>query len=248
MRVTSRVKNCDRWSTSCPLGFEAGDTNLFRYVGNSPTIATDPSGLAEIPLVHATTPAAAPGVIETGLQAGLDGGIWLATPDGAGGGASEAASVHLKYSLGLENVRDIPDEVIRDAQNAANEAAKGKGYNPVQRAKERARAKGDFIANWAKNQPETAFRMKAPPNHKGWHYFLKPEAWKAGAPKLTGIGGPGAEAGAAALQQSGVAAEAVELAGRAKWGTRLRFAAKCGGRALIVVGAATSGYEIYTAE
>lgn len=28
-----------------PLGFEAGDTNLYRYVGNSPTNATDPSGL-----------------------------------------------------------------------------------------------------------------------------------------------------------------------------------------------------------
>jgi len=28
-----------------PLGFEAGDPNLYRYVGNSPTSATDPSGL-----------------------------------------------------------------------------------------------------------------------------------------------------------------------------------------------------------
>ncbi len=29
-----------------PLGFAAGDANLYRYVGNSPTNATDPSGLA----------------------------------------------------------------------------------------------------------------------------------------------------------------------------------------------------------
>jgi hypothetical protein len=28
-----------------PLGFEAGDANLYRYVGNSPTNATDPTGL-----------------------------------------------------------------------------------------------------------------------------------------------------------------------------------------------------------
>jgi len=28
-----------------PLGFEAGDENLYRYVGNSPTNATDPDGL-----------------------------------------------------------------------------------------------------------------------------------------------------------------------------------------------------------
>jgi len=28
-----------------PLGFDAGDTNLYRYVNNRPTWATDPSGL-----------------------------------------------------------------------------------------------------------------------------------------------------------------------------------------------------------
>jgi hypothetical protein len=28
-----------------PLGFEAGDANLYRYLGNSPTNATDPTGL-----------------------------------------------------------------------------------------------------------------------------------------------------------------------------------------------------------
>ena len=33
------------WLTPDPLGFAAGDTNLNRYVGNSPTNATDPSGL-----------------------------------------------------------------------------------------------------------------------------------------------------------------------------------------------------------
>jgi uncharacterized protein RhaS with RHS repeats len=31
-----------------PLEFEAGDTNLQRYVHNSPTNATDPSGLADV--------------------------------------------------------------------------------------------------------------------------------------------------------------------------------------------------------
>ena len=30
-----------------PLGFNAGDTNLYRYVGDNPTDATDPSGLDE---------------------------------------------------------------------------------------------------------------------------------------------------------------------------------------------------------
>jgi RHS repeat-associated protein len=35
-----------RWITPDPLGLGAGDTNLYRYVGNSAPNATDPSGLA----------------------------------------------------------------------------------------------------------------------------------------------------------------------------------------------------------
>jgi RHS repeat-associated protein len=38
-----------RWMQVDPLGFGAGDSNLYRYVGNSPTNATDPSGLADKP-------------------------------------------------------------------------------------------------------------------------------------------------------------------------------------------------------
>ena len=34
-----------RWNRLHRMGFAAGDTNLYRYVGNSPTEMTDPSGL-----------------------------------------------------------------------------------------------------------------------------------------------------------------------------------------------------------
>ena len=34
-----------RWLSQDPIGFAAGDANLFRYVGNRPITATDPSGL-----------------------------------------------------------------------------------------------------------------------------------------------------------------------------------------------------------
>ena len=34
-----------RWTSRDPIGFKAGDGDLYRYVGNSPTNATDPSGL-----------------------------------------------------------------------------------------------------------------------------------------------------------------------------------------------------------
>jgi RHS repeat-associated protein len=33
------------WTTQDPMGFDAGDANLYRYVSNSPTNLTDPSGI-----------------------------------------------------------------------------------------------------------------------------------------------------------------------------------------------------------
>ena len=38
-----------RFISQDPIGFEGGDKNLYRMVGNHPTYATDPSGLAEDP-------------------------------------------------------------------------------------------------------------------------------------------------------------------------------------------------------
>jgi RHS repeat-associated protein len=44
-----------RWTTQDPMGFAAGDANLYRYVGNRATLATDPSGniawFVAVPLV-----------------------------------------------------------------------------------------------------------------------------------------------------------------------------------------------------
>lgn len=40
-----------------PLGFEAGDSNLYRYVGNRPTNSFDPNGLLTV-LVHGVNSAA----------------------------------------------------------------------------------------------------------------------------------------------------------------------------------------------
>ena len=38
-----------RWISEDPIGFDAGDANLSRYVGNGPTNATDPCGLSSHP-------------------------------------------------------------------------------------------------------------------------------------------------------------------------------------------------------
>jgi RHS repeat-associated protein len=47
-----------RWTTSDPLGFDAGDANLYRYVGNATLNATDPSGLVQ------ESPGAPPGFFQ----------------------------------------------------------------------------------------------------------------------------------------------------------------------------------------
>jgi RHS repeat-associated protein len=48
-----------RWLAEDPLSFGAGDTDLYRYVGNSPTNSTDPSGFGtevEVPALVPTPP------------------------------------------------------------------------------------------------------------------------------------------------------------------------------------------------
>jgi RHS repeat-associated protein len=39
------VPGSGRFSTLDPTSFRAGDANLYRYVGNGPTLATDPTGM-----------------------------------------------------------------------------------------------------------------------------------------------------------------------------------------------------------
>jgi RHS repeat-associated protein len=38
-----------RWLSQDPMGFAAGDSNLYRYVNNAPTNGTDPSGMQSLP-------------------------------------------------------------------------------------------------------------------------------------------------------------------------------------------------------
>jgi RHS repeat-associated protein len=47
-----------RWMSQDPLGFDAGDSNLYRYVRNKTTLFTDPSGLQEPVFIHPGLPKA----------------------------------------------------------------------------------------------------------------------------------------------------------------------------------------------
>jgi hypothetical protein len=61
------------WGTE-PLGFNAGDSNLTRYVGNDPVNATDPSGLVETPVSESINYTDKTGKARTGMLEVLVGG------------------------------------------------------------------------------------------------------------------------------------------------------------------------------
>ncbi|WP_337175134.1 RHS repeat-associated core domain-containing protein [Paludisphaera sp.] len=79
-----------------PVGFSAGDANLYRYVGNSPTNATDPSGNFGVAgaLVGGSV-----GAVVGGLLAWHSGGdawsIWVGVGSGYVGGAIAGTGVGL---------------------------------------------------------------------------------------------------------------------------------------------------------
>ena len=82
-----------RWLSQDPIGFEAGDANLYRYVGNSATTKTDPSGLEEVTLdVNTFIPAE----WVTRMP-----GIWL-TGDDRGPGQNPDGSFRIKSQIAFD--------------------------------------------------------------------------------------------------------------------------------------------------
>ena len=60
-----------QWISEDPIGFEAGDANLRRYVGNSPTNATDPSGKSWLKKIKFTLTKTGELVFENGKKVKL---------------------------------------------------------------------------------------------------------------------------------------------------------------------------------
>ena len=55
-----------RFVSQDPMGFAAGDTNLYRYVGNSPTSIADPSGSIVLPVTKLIAPSLFPPRLDIG--------------------------------------------------------------------------------------------------------------------------------------------------------------------------------------
>ncbi|GAA5510293.1 RHS repeat-associated core domain-containing protein [Novipirellula caenicola] len=97
-----------RWLSKDPIGFAAGDANLYRYVGNQATTETDPSGLANFIL-----PSAIPG---SGITPQQDLENQRVDSYAAVNGVSRAAGS--LFSLGFKTDYDIvtPPIEVREAR------------------------------------------------------------------------------------------------------------------------------------
>ena len=77
-----------RWLSEDPIGFEGGDGNLYRYVGNRPTRFVDPNGLWEVKRLEKSRADAVPEegdtIAKLATYVGLNGSEWekwLTIPD-----------------------------------------------------------------------------------------------------------------------------------------------------------------------
>ncbi len=108
-----------RWLSQDPIGFAAGDANLYRYVGNSPTNRTDPSGLQE----EHVDPEYVAGRKE--LQR-----IYRRYAELYGRNPDKYLWAGLATHAGSQVIQEIYDRLERDKLSALNMAVNGRLANP----------------------------------------------------------------------------------------------------------------------
>ncbi len=111
-----------RWTAEDPIAFEGGDANLYRYVGNAPTWAVDPTGLLELP-----PPGGYDGLSGiTPAQKNLQNIQWLYNGY-VGTVKSELIQMLQRYpqtGFGKNARRLDPDDIPQDAKDEAAEIAR----------------------------------------------------------------------------------------------------------------------------
>jgi RHS repeat-associated protein len=96
-----------KWITEDPISFAAGDTNLFRYVSNSPTNLTDPSGLASWFNIF----------VDFGDEAGVPAGRRGGTPSNT---HEFQLSTGLRVNVNLDAMEPQVQKIRSGAQGAMN--------------------------------------------------------------------------------------------------------------------------------
>jgi len=139
--------NTGRFISADPLGFRAGDPNLYRYGFNGPAVSTDPSGLLvdSVRVGVVTNPQLA-GVVAEGLTgvsagggAGLGTGFWAGSPVGPMVGGTAVISVsylfHCAHRKGArKSTKDDHEEGRRkDKQSRGGEIGDARRDPPRKR-------------------------------------------------------------------------------------------------------------------
>jgi len=134
-----------RWLSQDPMGFDAGDSNLYRYVNNAPTNMTDPNGLqAEVPTVFRKSPF----------------GVWSITQDNKVTEQGKAKAYHPNTWIEFEAFHDkVSSSSLTFIQIAHATDKDGKAFFSTQKMSYR-RTKDD----WAIDQKDD-FKY-------GWYLYL----------------------------------------------------------------------------
>src|SRR5262245_13046252 len=113
-----------RFLTPDPIGFDAGDTNLYRYCHNDPVNHTDPSGIQYYPGVYGYDPApGVPNVADVGLS---DVYGWLAL----------AAKVHAEALVDLlegaaKALGINPDDILQGLKACHDQGILGQVFDAL---------------------------------------------------------------------------------------------------------------------
>jgi RHS repeat-associated protein len=120
-----------RWISQDPLGFDAGDSNLYRYVNNGPTLATDPSGLfwfgksCQDPLLYVALP------IQNGPDtfSGLEPKPEKKAPVKKEWSQAEVVKLLEKNDIGKQTLKtlNLPNVVVRQSEFIRSEKRVKKG-------------------------------------------------------------------------------------------------------------------------
>ncbi|MGA7496562.1 MAG: RHS repeat-associated core domain-containing protein [Isosphaeraceae bacterium] len=157
-----------RWTTEDPIGFAGGDTNLYLYVGNDPTNATDPSGLRTVEIGYFYGPkdwqnGEKPPVVTYGQIRGYPPSLSLASLFGGAGTWGQPFSTAIGSGGSLKNGdRDkIDGKEISGAKfggawsyiEVTGKGSAGGHCNTVTAEESESSAAGELVAEFARFKP-----------------------------------------------------------------------------------------------
>jgi uncharacterized protein RhaS with RHS repeats len=130
-----------RWISEDPIGFAAGDANVYRYVGNVPTTNVDPLGLQTADSVSASIARAAAsgnvGFLETLIQSGGLSAAQKAAAEAAiarlKSTATQIIAKECKGTIWRKFPRQLKDHTLKEIIDLT------KGTDPLKRAAQTAK-------------------------------------------------------------------------------------------------------------